>query len=64
MKQYEWCQEMYNIPHGPTRWAEIRLFGDYCPKCGSFNSHINKNSIISFVIFILIGVMLFLMGIL
>ncbi len=55
---------MYNIPHGPTRWAEIRLFADYCPKCGSFNSHINKNSIISFVIFILIGVMLFLMGIL
>lgn len=64
MKQCDGCQEMYNIPHGPTRWAEIHLFGDYCPKCATFNSHINKNSIISFVIFIVIGVMLFLMGVL
>ena len=37
---------MYNIPHGAPKWGEIRFFGDYCPKCGTFNSDFNKNSII------------------
>ena len=64
MKQCEVCQEIYNIPHGLTRWRETSLLGDYYSKCGIFNSHINKNSIISFIIFIVIAVILFLMGIL
>jgi hypothetical protein len=55
---------MYNIPHGAPKWGEIRFFGDYCPKCGTFNSHINKNSIISFIIFIAIIAVLYLIGIL
>ena len=59
MKQCKACLEMYNLP-GPKRWG----FGDYCPKCGTFNSDINKNSIISFIIFIVIAIMLYLMGIL
>ena len=63
MKQCKACLEMYNLP-GNTRWGEIRFFGDYCPKCGTFNSDFNKNSIISFIIFILIAIVLYLMGIL
>ena len=57
MKQCKECLEMYNLP-GFTRWGEIRFFGDYCPKCGTFNSDFNKNSIISFIIFIVIAIML------
>lgn len=63
MKQCKECLEMYNLP-GPSRWGEIRFFGDYCPKCGTFNSDFNKNSIISFIIFILIAIIIYLMGIL
>ena len=64
MKQCKQCLEMYNIPHGAPKWGEIRFFGDYYPKCGTFNSHINKNSIISFIIFIAIIAVLYLIGIL
>lgn len=63
MKQCKGCLEMYNLP-GPTKWGKIRFFGDYCPKCGTFNSDFNKNSIISFIIFMVIAIMLYLMGIL
>ena len=63
MKQCKECLEMYNLP-GHTRWGEIRFFGDYCPICVTFNSDFNKNSIISFIIFIVIAIMLYLMGIL
>ena len=63
MKQCKGCLDMYNIPHGPSKWGEFRFFGDYCPKCGTFNSDFNKNSIISFIIFIVIGALLYLIGI-
>ena len=68
MKQCKECLEMYsysnpNIGHN-RKWGEFRIFGDYCPKCGTFNSHINKNSIVSIVIFIAIALILNLMGLL
>ena len=63
MKQCKACLEMYNLP-GHKKWGEIRFFGEYCPKCGTFNSDFNKNAIISFIIFILIAVILYLMGVL
>ena len=44
MKQCKACLEMYDLPN-PSKYG---FFGDHCPKCGTFNSDFNKNSIISF----------------
>tara|TARA_B100000963_G_C22592073_1_gene656006 strand:- start:400 stop:582 length:183 start_codon:yes stop_codon:yes gene_type:complete len=60
MKQCKACLEMYDLPN-PSKYG---FFGDYCPKCGTFNSDFNKNSIISFIIFIAIIAVLYLIGIL
>ena len=54
---------MYDIPHGPLKWGEFRFFGDYCPKCGTFNSDFNKNSTTSFLLFIVIVAVLYLTSI-
>jgi len=64
MKQCKECLEMYDFPHPTEGIGKFRPFGDHCPKCGTFNSDFNKNSIISFIIFILIAIILYLMGIL
>ena len=64
MKQCKECLEMYEFPHPTAGFGKFRLFGDHCPKCGTFNSDFNKNSIISFTIFIVIAAMLYFMGIL
>lgn len=61
MKQCKACLEMYDLPN-PSKYSFG--FGDHCPKCGTFNSGFNKNSIISFIIFIVIAITLYLMGIL
>ncbi|MBL6654953.1 MAG: hypothetical protein ISP61_02775 [Flavobacteriaceae bacterium] len=60
MKQCKACLEMYDLPS----LSKYGFFGDHCPKCGTFNSDFNKNSIISFIIFIVIAITLYLMGIL
>jgi len=60
MKKCKECYEMYDLPHPTAGWGQFRIFGDYCPKCGTFNSEFNKSSIIAFLIFILIGVLLYL----
>ena len=59
MKQCKVCLEMYDLPN-PIKYG---FFGDHCPKCGTFNSDFNKNSIISFIIFIAIIASLYLIGI-
>ena len=60
MKQCKACLEMYDLP-SPSKYG---FFGDHCTKCGTFNSSFNKNSIISFIILIVIAIILYLMGIL
>ena len=47
MKQCKACNEIYDLPHPTAGWSKFGFFGDYCPKCGNFNSSINKNSVIS-----------------
>ena len=64
MKQCKACKEMYDFPHATAGWNKIRFFGDYCPYCGTFNSDINKYSVISFIIFIAIAILLYLSGLL
>ena len=44
--------------------SKYGFFGDQSYKCGTFNSDFNKNSIISFIIFIVIIAVLYLIGIL
>ena len=63
MKQCKECLEMYDLPHPTAGIGKFRPFGDHCPKCGTFNSDFNKNSIISFIIFIAIIASLYLIGI-
>ncbi len=60
MKQCKNCSEMYDTPHPTKGIGEFGGFGDYCPYCKTFNSHINKYSIISLIIFIVIGSILYL----
>ncbi len=50
MKQCKECHEMYELPHPTAGFGKFRPFGDHCPYCGSFNSDINKDSIITLVI--------------
>ena len=64
MKQCKECLEMYDLPHLTAGIGKFRPFGDHCPMCVTFNSDFNKNSIISFIIFIVIAITLYLMGIL
>ena len=42
---------MYDLP--------VQMFGNYCPKCGTFNSNINKDSIIALLVVIVIGLILY-----
>jgi len=60
MKQCKNCQEMYDHPHPTAGIGKFRLFGDYCPFCGSFYSGFDKYSIIGFLVFILIGLIIYL----
>jgi len=41
---------MYDLEHPTAGLGKFKLFGDYCPYCGTFNSGINKDSIIALVI--------------
>ena len=47
MKKCKNCHEMYDLPHPTKGIGEFKMFGDYCPKCGTFNSDINKDSMIA-----------------
>jgi hypothetical protein len=40
--------------------GKFRLFGDYCPFCGSFNSGFDKYQIIGFLLAILVGLIIYL----
>ena len=61
MKKCKNCHEMYDLPHPTKGIGEFKMFGDYCPKCGTFNSDINKDSMIAFVIAaIIVGLLYFL----
>ena len=42
MKQCKNCAEMYDIPHPTEGIGKFGLFGDYCPYCKTFNSHMNN----------------------
>ena len=64
MKLCKACNEMYDLPHPTASWSEFRFFGNYCPKCGTFNSSINKYSVISFIIFIGLSILLNLLELL
>ena len=50
MKKCKNCLEMYGHDHPPAGLGEFKMFGDYCPYCGSFNSDFNKDSFIALVI--------------
>ena len=50
MKKCKNCFEMYDLEHPTAGLGKFKLFGDYCPYCGTFNSDINKDSIIALVI--------------
>jgi|TARA_B100001287_G_C22474013_1_gene431072 hypothetical protein len=41
---------MYGHDHPTAGLGEFKMFGDYCPYCGSFNSDFNKDSFIALVI--------------
>ncbi len=52
---------MYDLPHPTKGIGEFKMFGDYCPKCGTFNSDINKDSMIALVVAaIIFGLLYFL----
>jgi len=50
MKKCKNCLEMYDLENPTAGLGKFKLFGDYCPYCGTFNSDINKDSIIALVI--------------
>tara|TARA_B100000989_G_scaffold6435_1_gene4461 strand:- start:485 stop:670 length:186 start_codon:yes stop_codon:yes gene_type:complete len=58
MKKY---LEIYHFGHPASHWAEFHMFGDYFLKCGTFNSNIIKDSIIDLLIFIVIGLVIYLL---
>ena len=61
MKKCKKCHEMYDLPHPTAGWGQFKMFGDHCPYCGTFNSDINKDSIITLVIAaIIFGLIYFL----
>tara|TARA_B100000035_G_scaffold62166_1_gene50286 strand:- start:169 stop:360 length:192 start_codon:yes stop_codon:yes gene_type:complete len=61
MKKCKKCHEMYDLPHPTAGWGQFKMFGDHCPYCGTFNSDINKDSIIALVIVaIIFGLIYFL----
>ena len=61
MKKCKNCHEMYDLPHPTKGIGEFKMFGDYCPKCGTFNSDINKDSMIALVVTaIIFGLLYFL----
>ena len=62
MKQCNNCKEMYDLPHMTKGFGKLKFFGDYCPYCETFNSDINKYSIISFIIAIVIGLIIYLIN--
>jgi len=52
---------MYDIEHPTVGWGQFKMFGDHCPYCGTFNSDINKDSVIALVIAaIIFGLIYFL----
>tara|TARA_Y100000287_G_C14072357_1_gene281435 strand:- start:260 stop:451 length:192 start_codon:yes stop_codon:yes gene_type:complete len=61
MKKCKKCHEMYDLPHPTAGFGQFKMFGDHCPYCGTFNSDINKDSIIALVIVaIIFGLIYFL----
>ena len=61
MKKCKNCHEMYDLEHPTAGFGKFKMFGDYCPKCGTFNSDINKDSMIAIVIAtIIVGLLYFL----
>ena len=50
MKKCKNCLEMYDLEHPTKGWGQFKIFGDFCPYCGTFNSDINKDSIIALII--------------
>jgi len=60
MKQCKNCLEFYDHPHTTAVIGKFRLFGDYCPFCGSFNSGFDKYQIIGFLLAILVGLIIYL----
>ena len=61
MKKCKNCYEMYDLEHPTAGFGKFKMFGDYCPKCGTFNSDINKDSVIALVIAaIIVGLLYFL----
>ena len=61
MKKCKKCHEMYDLPHPTAGLGQFKMFGDHCPYCGTFNSDINKDSIITLVIAaIIFGLIYFL----
>jgi hypothetical protein len=60
MKQCKNCLEFYDHPHTTAGIGKFRLFGDYCPFCGSFNSGFDKYQIIGFLLAILVGLIIYL----
>tara|TARA_B100000989_G_C19371090_1_gene397458 strand:- start:351 stop:584 length:234 start_codon:yes stop_codon:yes gene_type:complete len=61
MKKCKNCLEMYDHYNPIAGWGEFKLFGDYCPYCGSFNTDFNKYSLIAlFTAVIIFGLIYFL----
>ena len=61
MKKCKNCHEIYDLEHSTAGIGKFRMFGDYCPKCGAFNSDINKDSMIALAIAVIIfGLIYFL----
>ena len=63
MKKCKNCQEMYDLSHPTAGYMKFKMFGDYCPKCGTFNSDINRDSIIALVIAAIIFGIIYLLNI-
>jgi len=63
MKKCKNCLEMYDHGHPTAGWAEFKMFGDYCPYCGTFNSSLNKDSITALVIAAIIFGLIFLLNV-
>ena len=61
MKKCKNCLEMYDLENPNAGFGKFKMFEDYYLKCGTFNSDINKDSMIALVIAaIIVGLLYFL----
>jgi hypothetical protein len=61
MKKCKNCLEMYDIEYPTAGYRQFKIFGDHCPYCSTFNSDINRDSIIALLIAVIIfGLIYFL----